>query len=234
MYKLAIAHLLLLLSGAAVAGQSSGAVTETDPGIGVSIDLPKRVRLDFYAGREKSEETGSGKTKVGAGVSLRLKPAFKRFLDSFDTDKQHLVVLAATYEYSYASEPNEIKREHKLMADATVRYNLPRDFLLSNRNRFEFRWVNGDFHLRYRNRPSVERPFKIRKRDVTPYIAAETYWDQRYSEWNMFKFITGVQIPLYRRMSIEALYERQHCTTCTDTNTNIFGLNLNIAFKRKK
>lgn len=233
-FKLLLIAVLSLLLAAAISGQSPGTVTEFDPGFGLAVDVSKQVRLDFYTGREKSEEISSSKFKVGGGVSVRLKPVFKRFLDSFDTDKQHLLVLAMIYEYSRASDQGETKIEHKLMADATLRYNLPRDFLLSNRNRFENRWINDAYHWRYRNRPVLERPFEIKKRDITPYIAAEAFWDQRYSKWNMFKFTTGVQVPIYRRASLELFYERQHCVTCADPNTNIFGVNLNIAFKRKK
>lgn len=233
-HKLIFITPLFLVLAAAIHGQSSATVTEFDPGTSLAIDLTHRVRLDFYTGREKSEEISSSKFKVGGGASLRLKPQLKRFLDAFDTDKQNRLVLAMIYEYSKASDQGETKIEHKLMADATFRHNLPQDLLLSNRNRFENRWINGAYHWRYRNRAMLERPFKIRKRDITPYIAAEAYWDQRYDKWNMFKFTGGVQVPLYRRASLDLFYERQHCVTCSDPNTNIFGVTLNIAFKRKK
>lgn len=226
--------MLLLIVAVKVHGQSSSAITELDPTVAIALELSEKVRLDLYAGREKSEEVDSAKGKVGAGISFRMKPVFRRFLDSFDKDKQHLLVLAATYEYSIANEAEVRSVEKKLMLDATLRYALPRDLLLSNRNRSEFRWVNGDYHFRYRNRPMLERPFRIRTREITPYIAAEAVWDQRYRKWNVFKFSTGLVVPLVRRVSLEFLYERQHCVTCSVANTNIFGLALNTSFKLKK
>jgi hypothetical protein len=120
------------------------------------------------------------------------------------------------------------------MLDATLRYTLKYDLLLSNRNRLELRRVNGDGHFRYRNRPMLERPFRLMKRDFTPYVAAEAYWDQRYTKWSMFKFTGGILVPLFRRTSLEALYERQHCVTCADVNTNIFGMTLNVDLRLKK
>jgi len=214
--------------------QDSSTVTEFDPGIAVAVDLPKRFRFDLYAGQEKSEELASARKKVGVGISFRVKPIFKRLLDAADSDKQHLLVWGAIYEYSRASEQDETSIEHRLMLDATLRYDLPKKFLLSNRNRFEFRWVNGDYPLRYRNRPDLKRSFKLFKRNITPYVAAELFWDQRYKKLNIFKFSSGVQVPVFRRTSIDFFYERQHCTTCATENTNIFGLNLNIAFSLKK
>lgn len=224
----------LCLAPILISAQDSDEVTEFDPGIAVAVDLPKRFRFDLYGGREKSDELRAAKKKIGAGLSFRIKPAFKRLLDAADSDKQHLLVLGAIYEYSVANEQDETSREHKIMLDATLRYDLPKKFLLSNRNRLELRWVNGDNHLRYRNRPALERSIKIYKRDITPYLASEIFWDQRYKKWNIYKFSSGVQVPVFRRTMLEFFYERQHCTTCGTKDTNIFGLNYIIAFSLKK
>ncbi len=224
----------LCIAPISLSAQNPDVVTEFDPGITLAVDLPKRFRFDLFAGQEKSEEVGSKKNKVGAGVSFRIKPAFKRLLDAADSDKQHLLVLGAIYEYSVAKENEATSLEHKIMLDATLRYDLPKKFLLSNRNRVELRWVNGDNHFRYRNRPLVERSFKLYKRDFTPYVAVEAFWDQRYKKWNIFKFSSGVQVPVFRRTVLEFFYERQHCNTCGTKDTNIFGLNYIIAFSLKK
>ena len=224
----------LFVAPAVLYAQTSNTVTEFDPGIVVAIDLPKHFRFDLYTGQEKSEELASARTKVGAGISFRVKPIFKRLLDDEDSDKQHLLVLGTAYEYSQASEQDQTSIEHRLMVDATLRYDLPKKLLLSDRNRFEFRWVNGDYHVRYRNRPALERSFKLYRRKITPYIAGELFWDQRYKKLNVYKFTSGVLVPIFRRTSLDFFYERQHCTTCSTTNTNIFGLNLNIAFSLKK
>ncbi len=213
--------------------QDSSTVTELDPSIAVAVDLPKRFRFDLYAGKEKSDELASARAKIGLGVSFRVKPIFKRLLDAADSDKQHLLVVGAIYEYSRASEEDTTSIEHRLMLDATLRYDLPKKLLLSNRNRFEFRWVNGDYHLRYRNRPALERSFKLYKRNITPYVASELFWDQRYKKLNIYKFTSGVQVPVFRRTSVEFFYERQYCSTCATRDTNIFGLNLNFYFHKK-
>lgn len=213
--------------------QDARPVTELDPGVGVAIDLNRRVRVDLFFGREKSEELASSKAKVSAGVSFRLKPLFKNFLDSFDTDKQHVFVFGAAYEYSRASEAGATTNEHKLMLDGTGRYAFAKKILMTDRNRFEFRWINANYHFRYRNRLMIERPVRIQKFKLTPYGAAEAFWDQRFKEWNQFKFTGGVQIPFVRRSSFDLFYERQHCVTCADPHTNIFGLTLNLVIRRK-
>jgi hypothetical protein len=228
-----IIGLVLLIAAAAVGAQDRAAVTEIDPGIAIAVDLDRRFRLDLFLGREKSEELAASKAKVGAGVSFRIKPLFKNFLDSLDTDKHHALVVGAAYEYSRASEAGLSTNEHKVMLDATGRYAFAHKLLTTDRNRFEFRWINGAYHFRYRNRLMFERPVKV-KLKLTPYIAAEAFWDQRYTKWNQFKFTGGVQIPFIKRSSFDLFYERQHCVTCSDAHTNIFGLTLNIYPRREK
>lgn len=229
---------LLVLIAAGAAGQTTGTITELDSGVGITVDLNPRARLDFFAGKERSEELSATKWKVSGGVSFRVKPIFKRFLDVFDSDKSHLLVLGSSYEYSRSSTAGEKDIEHKIMLDATLRYAFAQKILASNRNRFELRWVNGNYHWRYRNRFLLERPFKIpfkkKKIEITPFGGAEAVWDARYRKWSIFKFTGGIQVPLFRRTSVEFLYERQHCVTCTDRTTNIFGLTFNINFRLKR
>lgn len=231
--RLLLPALVSITLAAAATAQESRPVTELDPGLGIAVDLTKTVRLDFFTGKEKSEELSSSKWKVSAGVSFRLKPLFKTFLDELDSDKQHVFVIGPGYEYSRASEAGVTTHEHKLMLDATGRYAFPYKVLMSDRNRFEFRWINRNYHFRYRNRLMFERPVKIKKLKLTPYGAAEAFWDQRFSKWNQFKFTGGVQIPFIKRSSFDFFYERQHCVTCADPHTNILGLTLNLYPRRK-
>lgn len=217
-----------------VRGQVPDTVTEVDPGVSIGVELNKKVRLDFSSGREKSDELSSSKWKVASGVSFRVKPLFEPFKDHNDSDKHHFLVLGAAYEYSRASESGETSIEHKVMLDATVRYAFPKKLLASDRSRLEFRWVNGDYRFRYRNRLMAEHPLSVRKYQFTPFLSAEAYWDQRYSQWNKYEFSGGVQLPLIRRMSVDIYYTRARCLTCSNPHTNIFGTTLNIFFKRKK
>lgn len=214
--------------------QTSQAVTELDPGISIAFDITKRFKLDLFVGREKSDELSSGKTKASIGASFRAKPLFKGFRNALDADKQHVLVIGATYEYSHAAESGAITNEHRVMLDATGRYAFFYKLLTSDRNRFEFRWVNGSYRFRYRNRFMIERPVAIRKLELTPYGSAEAYWDGRYGKWSQFKFTAGVQIPFIRRSSVDLYYERQHCVTCADSQTNIYGITLNLYLRRKK
>jgi hypothetical protein len=198
------------------------------------VDLNRTVRLDFASGREKTEELSAIRKKISGGVSFRIKPFRKTLLDLIDTDREHRFVLGAMYEFSQASEAGISHIEHRIMLDGTFRNTLPAKFLLTHRSRFELRWLDGEFHWRYRDRLMFERPLKAKRIRFTPFGAAEAVWDRRYTKFTIFKFTGGVQFPLIRRSTLDVLYERQHCVTCSDPQTNIFGLTLNIYLRRKK
>ena len=215
------------------AGQGRTTVGEFDPGVTVDLDLGKPFRLDFYTGREKSEEVSASKWKIGGGGSFRLKPVFKSFLDDLDTDKQHVLVIRAGYEYSRASEDGITKITHTTMLDATLRYSFKGKILMSDRNRFELRWVNTAPDMRYRNRLLFHRPFRLLRLRVTPFAGAEAYWDDRRNKWNLFRYTTGVEVPFFKHMTIDVRYEREHCVTCPDPNTNVVAVNLNTFLRFK-
>lgn len=230
-----LAALLLLLVPPGTFAQSSRAISEFDPGLTVAVDLNKHIRLDFATGKENTEELSLAKWKVSGGASFRFKPLRKTLFDLIDTDKEHQFVLGAAYEFSRTVDAGTIAhKEHRIMLDGTFRYTLPAKVLMTNRSRFEFRWVDNDFHWRYRNRLMFEKQLKVRRLRFTPFGSAEALWDQRYKKWNMFKFVGGVQFPLIRRSTLDLSYERQHCVTCSDSNTNIVGVTLNLYLRRKK
>ena len=162
-----LAALLLLIALGIL--QSPRTISEFDPGLTVAVDLNKRVRLDFATGREKTEELSSAKWKVSGGASCRFKTLRKTLFDLIDTDRQHKFVLGVGYEFSKTSDAGTTHKEHKIMVDGTFRYTLPEMVLMTNRSRFDFRWIDGDFHWRYRNRLMFERQLKIREAKVYPF-----------------------------------------------------------------
>ena len=225
--------LFLLIFPAGIGAQNPPTAFEFDPELNVNVDLNKVVRFEFNTGRERSDEFASSKWKVSAGASFRIKPFRKTFLDLVDSVKQNRYVFGAAYEYSRTPDAGN-RIEHRGIFEGTVRYKIPAGMLLTDRNRFELRWVDNGFHVRYRNRLILERRMKLMKLKVSPFVAAEAIWDQRYKHWNVFKYIGGVQVRLIRYTTVDFRYERQHCVVCSTPDTNILGLTLNIFLRRKR
>lgn len=160
-----LAVLLLLIAPAGMRAQSSPTVSKFDPGLTVAVDINKIVRLDLATGREKNEDSASARWRAAGGISFRIKPFRKTLFDLIDTDKQHRYVLGIGYEFSRTT--NTDRTEHRLLIDGTLRYTLLARVLLTNRSRFELRWVDNGFHFRYRNRLMFERPIKLNRFKLT-------------------------------------------------------------------
>ena len=221
----AVSHLL---------GQTPPAVFEFDPGFAVGLDWSPRIRFDIYTGREKTDELATAKNKIGGGVSFRTKPVFKFLSTDPDSDKQHVLVVGGFYEYSRASEAGVQAVEHKIFADATGRWAFKGSYLLTDRSRFEFRWLDGEYRFRFRDRLRFEKTLRPGRFKLTPYIAAEAFWDKDFGKWNQFRYTGGSEIRLFRRTSLDVYYERSHCSTCSYPNTNVWGATLFMFFRRNK
>jgi len=186
----------MVLAATRGAGQEGSHASEFDPSVWVLIELNEHTRLDLYTGRERSQELDSSKGKVGVGVSVRVRPIFNLF-DEDDPDKKYTLVLGTVFEHSKTSEAGESRTENKIALDAWGRWAFKKPkILVTNRNRLEFRWVNGDYHLRYRNWLFAERPIRINKYKVSPFVGTEPFWDQRYQKFNLFRFMGGVRLPV--------------------------------------
>ena len=181
---------LLCLFAVLVIGTRTGKAQETRkefwPEIDVYINVKPKVRLYLLGTISKSVEDGelfnaqSYEAQIGAHIDY--------------IPNKHLI-LRTGYRFGTAvGDTDDGFREHRIITEQTLRKMLPADFLLSDRNREDFRFLNGDFSFRYRNRVTIERelPF-FKRRNVTPYVSGEIFYDTRFDVWNRNRFAVGVQ-----------------------------------------
>ena len=158
------------------------------PEIDIYINLKPKVRLFLLGTVSKAVEDGelfnaqAFEAQIGAHIDY--------------IPNKHLI-LRTGYRYGRSLEDDSY-REHRLLTEQTLRKLLPGDFVLSDRNREDFRFLKGDFSFRYRNRLTIEREFELKKRTITPYVSGEVFYDTRYDTWNRNRLATGVQISLRR------------------------------------
>ena len=105
--------------------------------------------------------------------------------------------------------PGRHVNEDRLFGDVTPRINLRRRFALVDRNRFEWRKVNGNYMYRYRNRIQIERPIEVGVRRLTPYAAFEAFYDTRFRAWSRFQIYTGARLPLTKNVTLDSFYMHQ-------------------------
>ena len=66
--------------------------------------------------------------------------------------------------YRYLHNAGDDPDENRGVLEVTPRYPLVRGVLVSNRNRIDFRFIEGEYSWRYRNRLSLEREVSARKK----------------------------------------------------------------------
>lgn len=179
---------VVLLMTVCAQSQESDTSKELWPEIDAYVPLKEKVRLFFRFSVTKSEETRKNtEGQVGAHIDYTVN---KR------------LVLRAGYRYGFSLAEMDPFIEHRPLLEQTYREQLPLRILLSDRNRQEFRIVNGNFSFRYRNRLMLEREFLLPGRSITPYGSVEVYHDSRFSVWNRNRLTAGVQIQLKKALPL--------------------------------
>ena len=183
--------LSLVLSPRAVSAQQTATSNEFWPEIDVYINVNPKLRVFLLGTVSKSVEDGELRNARGFEAQIGMHIDY--------IPSKHLI-LRTGYRYGTSvGDTDQPYKEHRLLTEQTLRKLLPGGLMLSDRNREDFRFVNGDFSFRYRNRVTLEREFHLfNRRPVTPYVSGEIFYDTRYKTWNRNRLAVGVQTSLRR------------------------------------
>jgi len=190
--------------------------------------LPHHFRL--LAGAEVNAGTNYDYRQwiAGGGFAYQWKRVTKlQHLININSDKESRVVAALAYEYLWTDNVGRKTGEDRLFVQLTPRYRPYGRWLLEDRNRFEFRWVDGSYSTRYRNRLAIERDLLVDSFRFTPYASAELFYDFANGTVNEQQYSIGIQWP-FRRLFMVGTYYLYQYTTAAPKNTNVFGITLNV------
>lgn len=232
--RVLLVSVLLLLPAGIARGQTPAAENEVWPKVSAFIELRPKTRLEIFAQRQNGEDFPSLQWNTGAMISYRMKRMVRRDETDLDEETRHFLVLGGGYEYLQTTQNDNVKRENRIVFQGTGRHLPGAGLLLTDRNRLEFRWVNGVYDFRYRNKFVVNRAFKISKLRLTPYASGELFWDRNHHSWGEDQYSFGVQFPYKKRLMLDTFYLHQNCTTCSQQHINVLGLTLNLYFRQKK
>lgn len=203
------------------------------PEIQVFFNVKPKVRIFLL---------GSVSRSVEDGEALRGQ-AFEALIGAHvDYLPNEHFLLRTGYRYITSLDESVPNREHRIVIEQHFRKMLKGEILLSDRNREDFRFVNGDFSFRYRNRVTLEREFIIKDRALTPYASGEIFYDTRFNVWNRNRYAVGVVVPIRRRyaalkmlfpkrdVTLDIYYMRQNDSRSSTPHVNAFGLAVGIHF----
>lgn len=182
------------------------------PEIDAHLKLNSSIRTYL---EDKNDRDGGDPTQFAFGPSIQLyvKPLIKlKHMTAFDLDdsKSRALVLEAGYRYIITPDAPP---KNRLVLAATSHFPLKAGFLISDRNRADLDWKDGSFTWRYRNKLTLERTFLIRSYRLSPYVAAEPFYESQYGKWSTTSLYAGCLFPVGKHVEFNTYY--QH-----DNNTN--------------
>jgi len=127
--------------------------------------------------------------------------------------------------YGYYYTPAQAKDENRLIAEFTVDGNLPAELKLLDRNRFEWRWVNGVYSTRYRNQLRLQRTVPLANdQSVQPYAEVEIFYT--FSSASITRVTTqiGAVYKIAPWGSIDGGYVHQNDQSASVNNVNAIEL----------
>jgi hypothetical protein len=202
---------------------------ETD----VYVNLNGSSRLYLLWSGTRTEEAGYTDGQAGVHIDWFLPPFFFKDRVSRHPDIAKNKFLTLRLGYLFGTTPKSSTNpftEHTPTVEANSRFYFAH-LLLSNRNRFDLRFINGVFTPRYRNRLKIEGTIPIKNMGLTPYAHAEAFYDWRYNAFHRFRFAAGGELEVTKRVVVESYYMRQIDSRSEPRGENIAGVALQLFFR---
>ncbi len=213
---------------------SAGAqILEFLPEVDVYSKLSPGTRFWLQA-KQTREDGAPTQAEFGPSLDFYIRPVDKlKAITLFDPDdsKQQLLVLSVGYRY-LPSPGNPA--ENRILLMATPNLPLKGGLLVSDRNRLEVNFSNGNASWRYRNRPTVQKTIALGSYHPAIYASVEVYYNSRYGKWSSTALYGGGLFPLGRKIEINPYYEHENNTSHSpNQQVNTVGLVVNLFFRRE-
>lgn len=231
-FRTAIA-LLMLFASPAASGQESDSSNEFWPEMDVFIRLSQKSRLYVpYSGTRRQDLGAYADGQVGVYFDYWAFPALRKTAHSrTDASLSNLLLARAGYMFSRPLNNSGAATEHMLSYELNARLPLPKSLLMSDRNRLDLRWVNGDFRWRYRNRLKLERTFPVGRFELTPYVHGEVFYDINQGSWTRVRYAAGSEWSITKRFVLEGYFLRQNDWVGVPKYVNAIGMAVQFYFR---
>jgi hypothetical protein len=212
------------------AAQSTG--DELRPELGIYIQQGPLIRVELVDSFIGTQSSHDWQGDFAFYVETALEPVFRQELRGQpDVYRNKYLVLRAGYRHQTSLTNANSASENRGILELTSRYMLPWHLVISDRNRGEFRFIQGHpFSTRYRNRLRLERYVQYGWFNCTPYVYDEIFYDTRYDRWTPNRYASGAEFPVGPHVILEPYYLRQNGSHSTPAHINAFGFKLNLYF----
>ncbi len=189
----------------------------------------KIFRSRFAAGLNYRTEDGSFSSgNLEYDLDVGLLPFFRRYVFK-DPNVEKAQRLTTRLGVAYIPDLRDVDNptdETRGVLEITGRIPFGGAWLLADRNKADFRWMDGDSSVRYRNRLRLEHSVALNSVKITPYANAEAYYDFKVDQWNRADLTLGAEFP-WRWSTILELY-----VTHFDNRRGADGRSWGIVFQK--
>jgi hypothetical protein len=197
------------------------------------IDAHLKLNSAFRAYLEAKDDQDGGESKhFEIGPSIQFYPKLPKLQEiaGFDLDDRNTRPLVLEAGYRYITRPNS-PAENRIETVLTFRFELKSGFLISDRNRADLDWNNGEFSWRYRNKLALGRTIAVHSYQFIPYIAVEPYYESKYGKWSTTALYAGCLFPVGKQVRFNLYYEHKNETgKSPNQQENLIGVALNLYF----
>lgn len=228
--------LILALANEPARAQTSNEsrVNEYWPGLVTTVELGSQLRLQTKIENHTGLDNRFTQWELGALLSYRTFRRLRLRDSDNDDDNNYDLTIGAGYIFVQSNDRGVIDGEHRLLVESTPKHSLGLGILAQDRNRLEFRWRETGYDFRYRNRLTIDRPFRIRGFKLIPYASGEWFWSRNTRAWDENRSAFGARLPFGKLLMLDLHYLRKNCTGCNRDHTDAFGTTLNVYLRKKK
>ena len=137
--------------------------------------------------------------------------------------------------FAYTKSPKDEKdgfKEYTIVTEMNLRFYLPFQFMLSSKNRIDWRIRNGEFLPRYRAKLELERDLKTDFLTFNGYFYAEYFFNFKSNTSNRLRLALGTEVRVSKHINFEVYFVHQFDGGLDILSVNAVGLVLKIYWKK--
>jgi hypothetical protein len=180
------------------------------PEVDLYYKIANQHRLFLLVSGTRQNNSSYSDGSVGVHYDFFTGHNFERLDMRPDSMHQYNLWLRAGYMYA-ASPPSQEDafRENTIVTEVNPRFYLKGNWLLTNKNRLDWRVKDGDFSVRYRPRLIIEKDFFTGYATFTAYAYGEYFINFGNGELDRFRLCAGMEFWLFHFLSVEYYYLHQ-------------------------
>jgi len=223
---------LLMIIGTAQESKAQLATKtqEVWPSADVYYKINSKFRMYGTIGGTKLEESSYTDGAIGLFVDYFTFP-FTHVLRPNHADSLPGKFLWLRGGFQYSATPPSAEdpfKETTIVTEANARFYLPYSFLLTSKNRFDWRLKNGELNSRYRPKLTLEKDLKTEYISFTANGSAEYFINFGNNPVNRLRTQLGVEIRVFKNMNYEVFWNHQFANLPEIQKVDAFGMCLKI------